>query len=144
MNRTKLKINTFFDMAISLSRLATCKRAQVGAILLRKDWSIASGGYNGAPPGMDHCTDETCNSSKRCVHTLHAEENALFFCTGDVWLAFITHEPCLNCTRMMARRGIQIIYYLKAYNSMPENERLERDEIINHYKIKLHHYDDNK
>ena len=58
--RGQLKDDVFLRMALELSRLGTCCRLKVGCILLRPDGGIASGGYNGALPGMPHCTPETC------------------------------------------------------------------------------------
>jgi len=142
IDRIKLKHCTYMNMALSISQLGTCCRAKVGVIMLREDGSIASAGYNGAPPGMKHCSEETCNAENRCVHTAHAEENAIFFSRGEMHTAYITHEPCLNCTRMMARRGIRVMYYKKHYSSMPERERIERDAIIDHHGICLMCIDD--
>ena len=139
LKRIELKNTTFMEMACTISRLGTCKRLQVGAILLRKDGSVASMGYNGAPNGMDHCTDETCNAENRCIHTLHAEENALRFSAGEVYKAYLTHEPCLNCTRDMALRGIKYIYFKNPYNSMPQREKDERTAIADHFKIQFVH-----
>ena len=133
--RQEMKNKTYGQIALMISNLATCKRAKVGAVLLRKNGSVAGMGYNGAPPGMRHCTDDTCNASTRCVHTAHAEENAIFFSQGEVYTAYLTHEPCLNCTRMMVRRGIREIYFLKPYTSMPPIEKQERDEILEHYGV---------
>ena len=67
--RKNLKHNIYMNIACEIANLGTCKRLKVGAVLLRKDGSVASMGYNGAPSGMDHCTDETCNSENRCIHT---------------------------------------------------------------------------
>ena len=137
MNRFDLKNETFMNIAHEIANLGTCKRLKVGAVLLRKDGSVASMGYNGAPSGMDHCTDETCNSENRCIHTLHAEENALRFSTGDIYRAYLTHEPCLNCTRDMALRGVKWICSKNPYNSMPQREKDERSKICKHFGIRI-------
>lgn len=134
-NRYDLKLQTFAKMALQIAELGTCCRAKVGAVLLRRDWSVASCGYNGALAHMRHCTSETCTSESRCIHTAHAEENAIFFSEGQIYYAFITHEPCLNCTRMLARRGVKFIYFIKPYTSIPEVEAAERTEILKYHEI---------
>ena len=58
MDRRALKDEVFLRMATELSRLGTCCRLQVGAVLLRPDGGIASAGFHGALPGMPHCTPE--------------------------------------------------------------------------------------
>ena len=125
----------FMQMASYLSALGTCCRLRVGCILLRSDGGIASGGYNGSLPGMEHCTPKICNPSQRCLHTSHAEENALGFCSGNVSVAYITAEPCLTCTRMLARRGVKRVVFAHPYTSISEQEAMERQQIIDHYQI---------
>ena len=139
MSRQDLKNEVFMKMALEISRLGTCNRLKVGAILLREDGSIASGGFNGSLSGMRHCEPETCNSNCRCLHTAHAEENAIFFSEGEIYVAYVTHEPCLVCTRMLARRGVKVVYYNKPYNSIADQERSERQEIIDAKKIQWIH-----
>ena len=134
-NRPHLKDRVFMKMAIQIAKLGTCCRLKVGAILLRKDGSIASGGYNGALSGMKHCQPESCNKDCRCLHTAHAEENALFFSEGEVYTAYVTHEPCLLCTRMLVRRGIRRVLFNKPYSSIADQERMERQQIIDSFRV---------
>ena len=134
-DRYSLKDQVFMEMAKTISKLGTCCRLKVGVVLLRKDGSIASAGYNGSLPGMRHCSPDTCNANQRCLHTSHAEENALAFCSGDIYTAYLTDEPCLTCCRMMARRGVKRIVYDRQYKSIAENERSERYEILKHFGI---------
>ena len=142
MSRQALKDSVFMKMAQDISELGTCCRLKVGAILLRDDGSLASGGFNGALPGMPHCTPETCNSEHRCLHTSHAEENALEFCSGVVTTAYVTHEPCLTCTRALARRGIRRVVFAKPYTSIDPLERSEREQIIQHFEIHWEHFNE--
>jgi dCMP deaminase len=137
--RSRLKDEVFLNMAIELSRLGTCCRLKVGAVLLRPDGGIAAAGFNGALPGMPHCTPETCNPGQRCLHTSHAEENALGFCDGHVSTAYVTHEPCLTCTRALARRGVRRVVFRHPYASIGEQEKAERQAILDHCGIGWEH-----
>jgi dCMP deaminase len=137
--RGQLKDDVFLRMAVELSRLGTCCRLKVGCVLLRPDGGIASGGYNGALPGMPHCTPETCGPGQRCLHTSHAEENALGFCDGPVGTAYVTDEPCLTCTRSLVRRGIRRVVFLRPYASIADQERVERDAILAHFGVQWVH-----
>ena len=67
--RSALKDQVFLRMAAELSRLGTCCRLKVGAVLLRPDGGVASAGFNGALPGMPHCTPDTCHPGQRCLHS---------------------------------------------------------------------------
>ena len=134
-DRPRLKDEVFMRMAQEISRLGTCCRLKVGAILLRADGGVAAAGFNGALPGMPHCTPDSCGPDKRCLHTSHAEENALGFCDGTVATAYVTHEPCLTCTRALVRRGVRRIVFVHPYTSIGGQEREERDAIIRHYDL---------
>ncbi len=135
MPRSHLKDEVFMNMALELSRLGTCCRLKVGSVLLRPDGGIASAGYNGALPGMAHCTPETCKPGQRCLHTSHAEENALSFCDGPVATAYVTHEPCLTCARSLIRRGVRRVVFQHPYSSIAEQERAERQAILEHFGV---------
>lgn len=137
MNREALKNRAYMKIAETISELGTCCRAKVGCVLLRKNGTVAGVGYNGAPAGMPHCEPSTCNSENRCIHTSHAEENALFNSTGTVTKAYVTHEPCLNCARMLVRRGVREIFYKTPYSSIPEREREERDRLYEFYSVSV-------
>ncbi len=133
--RSRLKDEVFLRMALEISRLGTCCRLKVGAILLRPDGGVAAAGFNGALPGMPHCTPDTCGPGQRCLHTSHAEENALGFCDGLVATAYVTDEPCLTCTRALVRRGVRRVVFLRPYASMAEQERTERQAILDHFAV---------
>ena len=139
MERGRLKDEVFLNMALELARLGTCCRLKVGAVLLRPDGGIASAGYNGALPGMPHCTPETCNPAQRCLHTSHAEENALGFCDGAIQIAYVTHEPCLTCARALVRRGVKRVVFRHPYASIAEQERAERQAILAHFGVSWEH-----
>lgn len=134
--RSALKDQVFLRMALEISRLGTCCRLKVGCILLRPDGGLASGGFNGALPGMPHCTPDTCGPGMRCLHTSHAEENALSFCDGTVSVAYVTDEPCLVCTRALIRRGVRRVVFARPYVSIAEQERAERQAILDHFRVK--------
>ena len=69
----------FMMFAEVASRRATCPRARCGAVIVNpKTHRILSTGYNGAPPGEDHCTDVGClMEDGHCQRALHAEVNAV-------------------------------------------------------------------
>jgi dCMP deaminase len=141
VDRHKLKDEVFLKMAFELSRLGTCCRLKVGCILIRQDGSIASGGYNGALPGMPHCTPDTCSPERRCLHTSHAEENALGFCDGPIVTAYVTDEPCLTCTRALIRRGANRVVFMRPYASISDQEKNERQAILDYFHVRWEHLD---
>lgn len=118
----------FLKICHVLAELGTCDRARVGSVLVRGTRIIATG-YNGAPPGLDHCDDVGHDYEfGRCIRTLHAEKNALLACAlHGVSLSnavcFCTHEPCLRCTQDLYSAGIRQVFYSKPYLSMTDHDR---------------------
>jgi dCMP deaminase len=50
------KDKTFLEITNKLAELGTCPRKAVGALIVRQGRCI-SWGYNGAPPGLPHCSE---------------------------------------------------------------------------------------
>lgn len=121
----------FMSQSIILSSRATCQRLMVGATIVR-DKRIIAGGYNGSVSGDDHCIDAGCYMEDgHCVRTIHAEMNALLQCAKfgvqtDGAEIYVTHFPCLQCTKMLLQAGISKIYYLHDYRNHPYAEGLLR------------------
>ena len=113
--RAALKTHTYMTVAVAISSLSTCRRLQVGCVLLGEDGRVLGTGYNGALPGRQHCDDETCGPGKRCLRTRHAERSALDYSQGVVAKCYVTHEPCVRCTQDLIARGCREVYYLESY-----------------------------
>lgn len=103
---------------------STCERLTVGATIVR-DKRIIAGGYNGSVSGSAHCTDAGCYViDNHCVRTVHAEMNAVLQCAKfgvptDGAEIYVTHFPCLQCTKSVIQAGIKKVYYAKDYKNHP-------------------------
>ncbi len=110
----------FMEIARSVATRATCPRASVGAVLVRAH-RILTTGYNGAPRGVAHCTEIGCLlANEHCQRATHAEANAIVQgALHGVGLegatAYCTHQPCVNCTKLLISAGIEKIIYEQAY-----------------------------
>ena len=108
----------FKEIVQVTSKRSPCKRLQVGCLLV-KDNRIISQGYNGFLPGCIH------KSLVRDGHeqaTVHAEQNALCDCAKrgvscKDSTAFVTHYPCIICTRLLLASGISSIKYIDDYKN---------------------------
>jgi dCMP deaminase len=102
-----------------------------------KDNRIISQGYNGFLPGCPH------DSIVRDGHeqaTIHAEQNALCDCAKrgvscDNSIAYITHYPCLICSRLLLASGIKEIRYIDDYNNDALVTYFTNQKNINIYRI---------
>jgi len=111
--------NTYFkDIVKVTARRSPCERLKVGCLIV-KDNRIISQGYNGFLPGCPH-TSIVRNEHEQA--TIHAEQNALCDCAKrgvscDNATAYITHYPCLICTRLLLASGICEIKYIDNYKN---------------------------
>lgn len=113
-----------FFMAQShlLAMRSTCTRLSVGSILVR-DQRIIAGGYNGSISGGDHCIEHGCYVvDNHCVRTIHSEMNALLQCAKygipvtDATI-YVTHFPCLQCSKALIQAGIRQVNYAVDYRN---------------------------
>ncbi|WP_427137066.1 ComE operon protein 2 [Psychrobacillus psychrodurans] len=112
----------FLAQSHLLALRSTCTRLAVGATIVR-DRRIMAGGYNGSISGGDHCIDHGCYVvDNHCVRTIHAEMNALLQCakygiTVSGADLYVTHFPCLPCTKSIIQAGISRLYYAQDYKN---------------------------
>lgn len=118
--------NEYFKEIVQVTaKRSPCERLHVGCILV-KDNRIISQGYNGFLPGCEH------KSIVRDGHeqsTVHAEQNALCDCAKrgvscEGATAYITHYPCIICTRLLLAAGIKEIKYIFDYKN---------DELVSYF-----------
>ena len=111
----------FMELAEKLATRSTCDRASVGAVIVNSDNRIVSTGYNGSVANNPHCDDvgHTLRDG-HCIATIHAEINAITYCAREgVALKgttlYVTHFPCLNCTKSIIAAGITKVVYKNDY-----------------------------
>ena len=95
-----------------------CERLNVGCLLI-KDNRIISQGYNGFLPGCPHESHIVNNHE---MATIHAEQNTIVDCAKrgvscNECDAYVTHYPCLNCTKLLLASGIKNIFYINDYKN---------------------------
>jgi len=118
-------IEAYMKTAEVFADCSTATRLHVGAIIV-KDERIISIGYNGTPSGWDNnCEDIKVNNDGDYVtvtkpEVLHAETNAIaklakFNGSGSGSVLFVTHSPCLDCSKLVFQSGISTVYYRNSY-----------------------------
>lgn len=111
----------FMDIAKTVATRSTCDRAFVGCVLVNKDNRIVTTGYNGSISGDEHCYEKGhYMRDGHCIRTIHAEMNALLYCSKEGisvknTTCYVTHFPCLNCTKALIQAGVSKIYYHEGY-----------------------------
>lgn len=114
----------FMAAATLLSMRSACERLHVGCVIVssgKHPNRIIAAGYNGFLPGAPH------DSRVRDGHeqaTVHAEQNAVADAAKrgiplEGATAYVTHFPCINCTKILASSGIATIKYRHDYKNDP-------------------------
>ncbi len=117
--RSRLTFDEMFkNILLATAHRSPCHRLQVGCVLV-KDKRIISQGYNGFLPGAVHKSVVRNNHEQA---TVHAEQNAICDCAKrgvscEGATAYITHYPCIICTRLLLASGIKEIKYLEDYKN---------------------------
>ena len=122
----RLSWDEYFSEIVSVTaKRSPCERLKVGCLLVN-DNRIISQGYNGFLPGCPHISVLRDNHEQA---TIHAEQNAItdcakrgVSCLGST--AYITHYPCIICTRILLASGIKNIYYIDDYKN---------DDLVKHF-----------
>lgn len=117
------KIQSMMKVAIELSKLSTCKRRNVGCVLVDSRHHIIGTGYNGVPNRFPHCTDQPCAYSynehgSTCLAT-HAETNAIAQCHNIQYIEYVftTSFPCFECAKLIANTGASFVFFNDDYPS---------------------------
>lgn len=119
----------FLGLAKAVASRSTCLRRQVGCVLV-KDNRILATGYNGAPKGLQHCSElKACLRDRLNVpsgerhelcRAVHAEQNAIAQAAtygiavqgADI---YCSHKPCSLCAKLLINCGIKRIFYAEGY-----------------------------
>ena len=111
-------ISAYMQCAENFAELSSAKRLKVGSIIV-KDNRIISIGYNGTPEGWESniCEDE---NNKTLPEVIHAEMNCINKLaksteSGENSTMFITHSPCMECSKSIYGAGIKTVYYKNLY-----------------------------
>jgi dCMP deaminase len=109
-------LDAYMDTAKRFSELSSATRLKVGACVV-KDHRIISIGYNGTPSGWDNSCEVDGTTKDEVVH---AEANAIIKLardgeSGKDASIFITHAPCIHCSKMIQGAGIKNVYYSVEY-----------------------------
>ena len=128
-------IDLYMDWARRAAELSHAQRLHVGAVIVKDD-TVISYGYNGMPAGWDNDCEDILKdgTTKTKPEVLHAESNALAKLArshnsglgADI---FITHAPCVECSKLIYQSGIRRVYYGQAYRDNSGVEFLEKSGI---------------
>jgi dCMP deaminase len=135
----------FMKIANVISQRSTCIKRKVGAVLV-KGSHIISTGYNGAPSGFKHCTEETCvrqnlksGEKPELCRGVHAEINCIIQAAlhgtsiqGETTL-YCTTFPCMSCLKLIINSDVDRLVYKEGYAMENQVKR----ELLKESSIKI-------
>ena len=115
----------FMSIALLASCRSPCERLHVGSVIVKNN-RIISMGYNGFIGGAPHISRVQDNHEQSIIHS---EINAITDCAKrgtslDSAKIYVTHYPCIICTRLLLASGIKSIKYINDYKN---------DELVLHF-----------
>lgn len=119
----------FLNLANEVASWTSCMRRHVGSVIV-KDKRIIATGYNGASAGITSCVDRgyclrdklgiKSGTMQEICFATHAEQNALvqaakLGASVDGGTIYVTHQPCIICTKLIINSGIKRVVYAHNY-----------------------------
>ena len=116
----------FAAIARLVATRSTCRRRQVGAVMVREKRIVACG-FNGSPHRAPHCLDIGCAreglpSGDRLdlCRAVHAEANCIaqaarFGVSLKDAACYVTCQPCAGCARLLVQAGVERIVWAEGY-----------------------------
>ena len=144
----------FLKMAKVASQRSTCRRHNVGAIIV-KDKQVIATGYNGAAAGVKDGLELGClrdeleilsGTQHEICRAIHAEQNAIIQAAkhgADTKGAtmYSTHSPCIICAKMIVNCGIKRVVAEFDYHAGERSKEVFKEagiefELVNKEKEK--------
>lgn len=128
---------------------STCSKRQYMAIILDQRGKVLGLGYNGGPPGYEHCSDGGCprlfedsssgSNYDNCI-AVHAEANAILHSDWSQRIGssiYVNGPPCFSCAKLIVLSGIKKVFYLgdPNYLDFPNVKKFLNDNKVQVIKI---------
>lgn len=121
----------FMELAFHVAEWSSCYQPnrKVGAVIV-KNKRIITTGYNGAPEGYLSCKERgeclrrkmniASGTQQEFCYAIHAEQNAIVQAAKlgnsvDGATIYVTHQPCVICTKLIINSGIKRIVFKNPY-----------------------------
>ena len=138
----------FDEWALGLAKAVSLRSrdpsTKVGAVVIRRDKTIASLGYNGFPKGMPDLDRWYEDREEKLSRVIHAEMNAILNSKEslDGMTLYCTHPCCENCAKHVIAAGIARVVvctdeHISARWNTDVSERLFSDSGVDFIKLKL-------
>lgn len=131
----------FIKISEMVGTRGTCDRGRAGCVITR-DRRIVATGYVGSPVGAPHCdevghemhtvTHEDGTTSRHCIRTTHAEQNAICEAARmgislDGGTLYCKMTPCYTCAKMIINAGVKRVVCAQDYHAGARSKEIFAD-----------------
>lgn len=128
----------FMKITEMIGSRGSCDRGRAGCVITR-DRRIVATGYVGSPSGLPHCdevghemhtvTHEDGSTSRHCIRTTHAEQNAICEAARmgisiDGGTLYCKMTPCYTCAKMIINAGIKKVVCAQDYHASARSKEI--------------------
>ncbi|MDD3285228.1 MAG: cytidine/deoxycytidylate deaminase family protein [Patescibacteria group bacterium] len=128
----------FMKITEMIGSRGSCDRGRAGCVITR-DRRIVATGYVGSPIGLPHCdevghemhtvTHEDGSTSRHCIRTTHAEQNAICEAARmgisiDGGTLYCKMTPCYTCAKMIINAGIKKVVCAQDYHASARSKEI--------------------
>src|SRR5699024_9370502 len=108
----------YIEMAEEIAEQTTCGILSVGCVIVN-DGKVVATGANTTIKGYKPCDEvgHVLTEEGRCMRQIHAEANAILNSEKEDLVgatAYVTHEPCEYCTKLLNHRDIKKVIFKNA------------------------------
>lgn len=117
----------YLALAQAVSLKSKDPSTKVGCVMIDAErGDVLAQGYNGFPRNWPDETITTMERAEKYALTIHAEQNAIANAAArsaalNGCVAYITHHPCSDCTKLLIQAGIKEVHFVT-----PEPELRQR------------------
>jgi len=113
-------IRYHLDVAKIQASMSHAIRLKVGSVILRDDRIVSTGRNGCVSGGSNVCEYKEGGQLITKQEVIHAEANAILWAARsgvplDGCSIVTTHQPCMECAKMIIQSGINEVYYQEKY-----------------------------
>ncbi|MFA5154993.1 MAG: cytidine/deoxycytidylate deaminase family protein [Patescibacteria group bacterium] len=131
----------FMKIVEMVGSRGSCDRFRGGCVITR-DKRIMATGYAGSPVGLPHCddighemhtvTNEDGTTSRHCIRTIHAEQNAICEAARmgialEGGTLYCQMTPCYTCAKMIINAGIKRVVVGQDYHAGERSKEIFKE-----------------
>lgn len=120
----------WMDLAYKISTRSNDPRTKVGSVIVTEDnESVLSIGFNGDEKGGNNIPDSLEPGKSNFIHSEVNAVAKLNYTDPRKRKIYLTHSPCVVCSRLLINSKIETVYYSEEYRDLSGLELLRKHNV---------------